>query len=93
VALSAVNQGHLPDGTPTGSTSTVDFTIVSLAQLSGAASAFDDIGLTAATSTGTEPLNNDFDFGMPFFFGKSVFTGIVGRSAGTGGPTGPYFAY
>jgi hypothetical protein len=93
--LSAVNQGHAPDGTISGSgnTSTVQFQIVSLLTLNGANFAFDDIGLTAATSTGTQPLNDDFDFGLPFFYGKSVYTGIEGRSAGTGGPTGPYFAY
>ena len=32
-----------------------------------------------------------FDFGLPFFFGKSVFTAIVGKS--TPGGTGPYTAY
>jgi hypothetical protein len=32
-----------------------------------------------------------FDFGLPFFYGRSVFTAIQGRSAG--GFTGPYFAY
>jgi hypothetical protein len=91
--LSTVNQGHLPDGTASGETSAVQFQIVSLDQLSGADFAFNDIGLTAATSTGTEPLNNDFDFGLSFFYGRKVFTGIEGRSAGVGGPTGPYYAY
>jgi hypothetical protein len=91
--LSAVNQGHLLDGTASGSSSTVPFQIVSLEQLNGADFAFNDIGLTAATSTGTDPLNNDFDFGLPFFYGRKVYTGIEGRSAGAGGPTGPYNAY
>lgn len=32
-----------------------------------------------------------FDFGLPFFYGRSVYTAIEGRSAG--GATGPYYAF
>jgi hypothetical protein len=32
-----------------------------------------------------------FAFGLPFFFGRNVYTAIEGRSAG--GQLGPYFAY
>ena len=32
-----------------------------------------------------------FVFGMPFFYGRNVFTALSG--AGTPGGTGPYFAY
>ncbi len=32
-----------------------------------------------------------FDFGLPFFYGRNLYTAIEGRSAG--GFTGPYFAY
>jgi hypothetical protein len=32
-----------------------------------------------------------FDFGLPFFFGRNVYTAIVGKS--TPGGTGPYMAY
>ena len=32
-----------------------------------------------------------FDFGLPFFYGRNVFTAIEGR--GAGGFIGPYFAY
>lgn len=32
-----------------------------------------------------------FDFGLPFFFGRSVYTAIEGRSAA--GTVGPYFAF
>jgi hypothetical protein len=34
---------------------------------------------------------HSFDFGLPFFYGRNVYTAIEGRSAG--GFTGPYFAY
>ena len=39
--------------------------------------------------TGSTPLT--FDFGLPFFFGRNVFTAIEGRS--TPGGAGPYVAY
>ena len=32
-----------------------------------------------------------FDFGLPFFYGRSVYTAIEGRAAG--GTVGPYFAF
>jgi len=32
-----------------------------------------------------------FDFGLPFFYGRSVYTAIEGRDAG--GTVGPYFAF
>ena len=34
---------------------------------------------------------HSFDFGLPFFYGRNVYTAIEGRSAG--GVMGPYFAY
>jgi hypothetical protein len=32
-----------------------------------------------------------FDFGLPFFYGRSVFTAIEGKSAGS--QIGPFYAY
>lgn len=44
--------------------------------------AFNDIGA---------PFPGFFDFGLPFFFGNDVFTGIEGQA--TGQVKGPFFAY
>jgi hypothetical protein len=40
---------------------------------------------------GAEAYQNSFDYGLPFFYGRTLFTAIEGRSAG--GTTGPYFAF
>jgi hypothetical protein len=39
----------------------------------------------------SDPISNSFDFGLPFFYGRNVYTAISGRTAGSA--TGPYFAY
>ena len=37
------------------------------------------------------PDTGDFDWGLPFFFGRTVFTGIEGQSSSAG--TGPFWAF
>jgi hypothetical protein len=34
---------------------------------------------------------NSFDFGLPFFYGRNIYTAIENTTAG--GINGPYFAY
>jgi hypothetical protein len=85
VTLSATNQGA------NGSMSNVSFLVANLNALSNNNFAFNDVAGTAATSTGTDMLSNDFDFGLPFFFGRNVFVAIDGQVAG--GTAGPYYAY
>lgn len=52
---------------------------------SGGNAAINDLGGPAPMPGGI------FDFGLPFFFGRNVYTAIVGRSTPAG--TGPYLAY
>jgi Protein of unknown function (DUF3443)/Bacterial Ig-like domain (group 2) len=80
--LSATNRGA--GGTPSG---IVNFQIRNaLGLFSSGNRAFTELGgvLPAALS--------GFDWGLPFFYGRSVFVGIEGRSA-AGLGTGPYWAY
>ncbi len=61
----------------------VPFSIVNLDQIA-------QTNVVAANIGG--PAGGYFDWGLPFFFGKKVFTAISGKPT-LGGPTGPYFAY
>jgi Protein of unknown function (DUF3443) len=47
-------------------------------------SAFNDMGAP-------NPDAQSFDFGLPFFYGRNVFTAIEGKN--TSGGMGPYYAY
>jgi hypothetical protein len=85
VTLSATNQGA------NGTSSMVMFQVANLNALSASNFAFNDVGGTAATSTGTDMLSNDFDFGIPFFYGRNFFVAIDGAVAG--GTQGPFYAY
>lgn len=40
---------------------------------------------------GTTPFTGSFDWGLPFFYGRSVFVAIEGQSTSSG--LGPYFAF
>jgi len=81
-SLSATNQGG------SGASGTVKFSIANAQTLfaNGSDFAFSDLGGPALSA------NPDyFDWGLPFFFGRNVFTAIEGMS--TPGGTGPYWAY
>jgi hypothetical protein len=49
------------------------------------------IGGTSRLFGSFNTISNSFDFGLPFFYGRNVYTAIEGRNAG--GTTGPYFAF
>jgi hypothetical protein len=66
---------------------TVDFTIANAETLfnnNPSFTAFDNVVAPTSESEG-------FDFGLPFFYGRNVFTAIQGMN--TSGGTGPYFAF
>lgn len=81
LALSASVQGS------DGSTHQVDFSVgdaLTLLQAQPTYNAFSNFGGPLGDATA-------FDWGLPFFFGRSVYVAIEGQS--TTGATGPYFAF
>jgi hypothetical protein len=76
--FSAVNSGT------NGATGTINFTISNAQTLTSNAN-----NGVAANLGGPNP--GGFDWGLPFFFGRNVYTAIEGRS--TPGGTGPYWAF
>lgn len=77
-SLSATNQGA------NGATASVDFVV-------GNATTLTSNAADAAVNGIAGPNSGIFDWGLPFFFGRKVFTAIEGQS--TPGGTGPYWAY
>ena len=77
VSFTATNRGS------NNASGTVTFKIANADTLFlGSNSAFDDLG-------GDNP--GSFDYGLPFFFGRNIFTGIEGQNSPGG--QGPYWAY
>ena len=83
VALSATIEGL------NGVEETVNFNVTNIANLSAQYNAFDNVA-APATVGGTQ--TDTFDFGLPFFFGRNVFSAIEGANTGSGG-VGPYIAF
>lgn len=75
-ALSATNRGA------NGATTAINFNIGNADQLNSRFNAFQEIG---------GPQTGLFDWGLPFFFGRTVFVAIDGQAAPGG--TAPYWAY
>jgi len=67
----------------TGVSGTVTFTLDSITSVA--------TNVTAATVGADGGLGRIFDWGLPFFFGRSVFTAISGARTPNG--TGPYWAF
>ena len=75
--------GETSNGTPVGSARTIAFNIANASTLfQNNFFAFNDVG---------GENSNSFDFGLPFFFGKTVFTAIEGQATPSG--SGPYVAF
>jgi hypothetical protein len=60
-------------------------TIAAAAALAGSSSGFSPNGTSSSGS-------NTFDWGLPFYFGRKVYTAIETKNTGSGG-LGPYFAF
>ena len=56
--------------------------------VSGSNYVFSNIGASLPTN-----LSTVFDYGLPFFFGKTIYVGISGTTSSALSATGPYFAY
>jgi hypothetical protein len=74
-----------------GVTASGAFTLYSPLNVPNSSIAAPGLGLNPTLITPPLPFANSFDFGLPFFFGKTVYTAIEGRPAG--GVQGPYFAF
>lgn len=70
-----------------GASTTIVFSIGNASRVSASVSAFDMAGPMPNYPYGTAGLG--FDWGLPFFYGRTVYTAIEGR----GTPAGPYFAF
>jgi hypothetical protein len=81
-SLSATNEGE------NGTMSQVSFSIANLNDINGANFAIDDTGGPAPNIPG---FGSYFDWGLPFFYGRTTFFAIQGANAG--GTSGPYYAY
>jgi hypothetical protein len=80
--LTATNTGQ------NGTTSPANFSVVSADTLTLANPTFSALPNVA----GANSLANSFDWGLPFFYGRSVYVGFEGRS-GSNGIAGPWVAY
>jgi hypothetical protein len=79
--LSAVLQGQ------NGTSASVNFTVGNAETLGG-----NDPSLVAfATLAGTYPTTNTFDWGLPFYYGRTVYTAVERAATAVG--TGPYVAF
>jgi Protein of unknown function (DUF3443) len=82
-AISVNILGESSNGTPVGSARTITFNVANANTLfQNNFSAFNDVA---------GENSNSFDFGLPFFLGRTVFTAIEGQATPSG--NGPYVAF
>lgn len=69
---------------------TINFNVANADQLSGADNAFNNL---AGPNNPPPGGSTGFDWGLPFFYGRNVYTGMEGATMPTGVPPGPFYAY
>lgn len=75
-----------------GASTTVYFSVANAQSLNGSYAAFDDLAGPLTTGlSGMSGSSGVFDWGLPFFFGRNVFTAI--DNANTPAGVGPYYAF
>jgi Protein of unknown function (DUF3443) len=93
LSLSASVQGQNEAGTAEGTAVSVPFSVASAEALSSSEPTFIVFSNLAGVlpSTGNSQLTGSFDWGLPFYFGRTVFTAYEGYTTSVG--TGPYVAF
>jgi hypothetical protein len=86
LTCSATNLGQ------NGNQNAINFNVANADALSGASNAFDNIAGPNNPAPGSNGATG-FDWGLPFFYGRNVFTGIEGAAMPAGVPPGPFYAY
>lgn len=76
-----------------GNQNTINFNVANADSLSGANNAFDNLAGPNNPAPGSNGVATGFDWGLPFFYGRNVFTGIEGAKMPAGVPLGPFYAY
>lgn len=84
--VSTVNRSATIQGA-NGASASIDFSIANAADLLTA-----NPGYAAFGNLGAPFSAHSFDWGLPFFYGRKVYTAIEGAST-PGGPAGPYVAF
>ena len=73
-----------------GGDARVDFRVANLLRLPASSNALDDVA-GPMVGFGSDPAVPGFDWGLPFFFGRSVYTAIESQSTPAG--VGPFIAF
>lgn len=86
-AFTATIQGQSAVGSPTGTQVSVGFDI------GNADSLFQSEDAALPTLGATGFMTSTFDWGLPFFYGRTLYVVFEGKSAAGSGQTGPYMAF
>jgi hypothetical protein len=74
----------------------VQFNLSNADTLNFSFSAFSDVGgpnTPGSPDSATQAADGFFDWGLPFFYGRNVYTAIWNVTPPSGVPAGPFWAY